>query len=66
VEDKRNANELSALKIFDKDKVTRLRKHKDILMEKYALEKLRESKYVIRLLETFKDANNLGIRFEAL
>jgi serine/threonine protein kinase len=66
VKDKKNSNEVSALKIFDKEKVTRLRKHKDILMEKYALEKMKESGYIIRLLETFKDENNLGMRFEAL
>ena len=66
MKDNKNSGEISALKIFDKDKVTRLRKHKDILMEKYALEKLKESNYVISLLETFKDQSNLGMRFEAL
>jgi hypothetical protein len=35
-------------------------------MEKYALEKLKDSKYVIDLLETFKDDINLCMRFEAL
>lgn len=35
-------------------------------MEKYALEKMKESSYMIRLLETFKDQSNLGMRFEAL
>ena len=66
VEDSKNNNEVSALKIFNKEKVTRIRKHQDILMEKYALEKLKDSKYVIDLLETFKDDINLCMRFEAL
>jgi hypothetical protein len=57
---------VSALKIFNRDKVTRMRKHKDILMEKYALEKLADSKYVIDLYETFKDDANLCMRFEVL
>lgn len=35
-------------------------------MEKYALEKLADSKYVIDLYETFKDDANLCMRFEVL
>ncbi len=66
MKDKKNNDELSALKIFNKEKVTRIRKHKDILMEKYALDKLNGSKYVIKLFETFKDDVNLCMRFEVL
>ena len=66
VKDKKNDNEISALKIFEKQKVTRMRKHKDILMEKYVLQKLADCPDVVNLLETFKDDISVYMRLEAV
>lgn len=52
------------MKIFEKEKVSRIRKEKDILMEKYVLEKLKDVEGVINLRETFKDEMNAYMKLE--
>ena len=53
-----------ALKIVEKQKVTRLRKQNDILMEKHCLNKLKDCEYVVQLHETFKDEINVYLLME--
>lgn len=60
----KSTGEVSALKVFEKAKVTRMRKHKDVLMEKYVLNKLKDVEEVINLYETFRDKINVYMRFE--
>lgn len=57
--------ERSALKTFEKKALARARKQKDVLMEKYSLEKLKDCSGVAQILETFKDDFNVYIRMEA-
>ena len=61
-----SSGEVSALKTYNKQRVMQIRKEKDIIMEKYCLEKLKESPFVVDLFETFKDQFNVYLRFEAM
>lgn len=65
VKDK-TTGEISALKIFEKAKVARIRKTKDVIMERYVLEKLEDSPYVANIYEKWKDDLHCCIRLEYL
>lgn len=43
-----------------------MRKHKDVLMEKYVLQKLSDVEEVVNLHETFRDSLNVYMRLEAV
>ena len=53
-----------AIKIINKDKLKRIRKEADILMEKHCLKKLMGNPYVIEMYGTFQDDLNLFFQFE--
>ena len=72
VEYKSNTGVYFALKICSMDKVKSLRKETDIIMEKHALNKIKEAYSTepnlpsVRLLNTFKDMSNLYFVTEIL
>lgn len=55
-----------ALKVIEKGKLSRMRKEKDVLMEKHCLIKLKDVDDVINIIETHKDEYNLYLLVEAV
>jgi serine/threonine protein kinase len=53
-----------AIKQIERDKVKRLRKEADVLMEKHCLLKLKECPYVVQLYHTFQDELSLYFQME--
>ena len=53
-----------AIKMINKEKLKRIRKEADILMEKHCLKKLAGNPYVIEIYSTFQDELNLYLQFE--
>lgn len=63
---KEDPKQIYALKTFQKEKVNRLNKINEVLMEKHALCKLNDPghKNVIKLIDTFKDEQHVYILYE--
>eukprot|EP01071_Lankesteria_metandrocarpae_P002536 Lankesteria_metandrocarpae@DN2394_c0_g1_i1.p1 len=63
---KNSNNKRYAMKVFEKDKITRLEKQADVLMEKHALTKLNDPGHpnVVHLHHTFKTDTHLYITYD--
>lgn len=64
--EERRTNKQYALKKVNKQKVTQLRKQADIMMEKHALNRLKDLEGVVHLYECFKDTTELYFLYEKL
>ena len=55
---------LMVMKVFEANKVERLRKQRDVLMEKHVMLKVKEHEYLIKYYSSFKDDMYLYLSYE--
>lgn len=60
----KTTKELSIMKVFEGQKIERLRKQRDVLMERHVNTKIKPYKYIIKYIGSCKDKTHLYINYE--